>query len=50
VDAIVKSARDNKADMIVSGGYGHSRLRELILGGVTRDLLRECPLPVFFFH
>ena len=49
-DEIVKSAHDNKADLIVSGGYGHSRLRELILGGVTRDLLRESPLPVFFFH
>ena len=48
--AIVKSARDNKADLIVSGGYGHSRLRELVLGGVTRDLLRESPLPLFFFH
>ena len=50
VEAIVKSARDNKADLIVSGGYGHSRLRELVLGGVTRDLPRESPLPLFFFH
>ena len=48
--AIVKSARDNRADLIVSGGYGHSRLRELVLGGVTRDLLRESLLPVFLFH
>ena len=50
VDEIVKSARDNKADLIVSGGYGHSRLRELVLGGVTRDLMRESSFPVFFFH
>jgi len=50
VDEIVKCAHDNKADLIVSGGYGHSRLRELILGGVTRDLLRKSPLPVFWFH
>jgi nucleotide-binding universal stress UspA family protein len=48
--AIVKSARDNRADLIVSGSYSHSRLRELVLGGVTRDLLRESPLPVFLFH
>ncbi len=48
--AVVKSARENRADLIVSGGYGHSRLRELVLGGVTRDLLRESPLPLFFFH
>ena len=47
---IVKSARDNKADLIVAGGYGHPRLRELILGGVTRDLLRESSIPVLFFH
>jgi nucleotide-binding universal stress UspA family protein len=49
-DAIVKTARDNRADLIVSGAYGHSRLRELVLGGVTRDLLRESLLPVFLFH
>lgn len=48
--AIMKTARDNKADLIVSGGYGHSRLRELVLGGVTRDLLRESLLPLFLFH
>ena len=50
VEAITKSARDNRADLIVSGGYGHSRLRELVLGGVTRDLLRESLLPRLFFH
>lgn len=49
-EEIVKSAHDNKADLIVSGGYGHSRLRELVLGGVTRDLLHESPVPVLFFH
>ena len=48
--AFVKAARDNKADLIVSGGYGHSRLRETVLGGVTRDLLQESPFPTFFFH
>lgn len=47
---IVKFARNNKADLIVSGAYGHSRLRELVLGGVTRDLLKECSLPLFLFH
>jgi nucleotide-binding universal stress UspA family protein len=47
---IERFARSNKADLIVSGAYGHSRLRELVLGGVTRDLLRECSLPLFLFH
>jgi nucleotide-binding universal stress UspA family protein len=39
--ALSEIAREIGADMIVSGGYGHSRLRELIFGGVTRSLLRE---------
>jgi nucleotide-binding universal stress UspA family protein len=47
---IERFARRNKADLIVSGAYGHSRLRELVLGGVTRDLLQECSLPLFLFH
>jgi len=47
---IERFARRNKADLIVSGAYGHSRLRELVLGGVTRDLLGGCSLPLFLFH
>ena len=38
------------AELIVAGGYGHSRLRERMLGGATRDLLRTATLPVFFAH
>ncbi len=49
-DAIAQSALQNRADLLVMGGYGHSRLRELVLGGVTRDVLNGCPLPVFLFH
>jgi len=40
-EALVEVAREVKADLIVSGGYGHSRLREWAFGGVTRSLLRE---------
>ena len=40
-EALVEMARAAKADLIVSGGYGHSRLREWAFGGVTRSLLRE---------
>lgn len=43
-------AREIGADLIVMGAYGHSRARELILGGVTRDILREMPVPVFMSH
>lgn len=41
---------ENKAHMLVAGGYGHSRLREWALGGATRELLFETPVPVFFAH
>ena len=39
-----------KADLMVMGGYGHSRLREMILGGVTRHMLERMSLPVLFAH
>ena len=37
-------------DMVVLGGYGHARLRELVLGGVTRDMLRVMTVPLFMSH
>ncbi|WP_354683869.1 universal stress protein [Cupriavidus necator] len=39
-----------QADLLVAGGYGRSRLRELVLGGTTRALLRQTALPVFMSH
>jgi nucleotide-binding universal stress UspA family protein len=45
---LVKFARADGADLIVTGGYGHSRLGEWIFGGVTRDLLKESPMCCFF--
>ncbi|MGB3866716.1 MAG: universal stress protein [Xanthobacteraceae bacterium] len=44
-DAILSHAADRSADMIVMGGYGHSRLREFVLGGVTRNILRSMTVP-----
>ncbi len=38
------------ADLIVMGGYGHSRSRELVLGGTTRTMLRAMSVPVFMSH
>jgi nucleotide-binding universal stress UspA family protein len=38
---ILSHAADSSADFIVMGGYGHSRLREFTLGGVTRGILRR---------
>jgi nucleotide-binding universal stress UspA family protein len=39
-----------EADLIVAGGYGHSRVREVLLGGVTRTLMRSSPIPVLMSH
>nr|WP_294516730.1 universal stress protein [uncultured Rhodopila sp.] len=49
-DALLDYASDIGADMLVVGGYGHSRTREMILGGVTRDLLRFMTVPVLMSH
>lgn len=46
-DTILSHAADTSADLIVMGGYGHSRLREFVLGGVTRDILRSMTVPAF---
>ena len=37
---------DCAAEMLVMGAYGHSRLRQRMLGGVTRSMLEEPPLPI----
>lgn len=47
---IVDEARAMGADLIVMGGYGHGRLREFVLGGVTRSLSRDCPIPILMAH
>lgn len=48
--AILAHAANSGADFIVMGGYGHSRLREFILGGVTRGILKSMPVPVLMSH
>ncbi|MBV6488123.1 MAG: universal stress protein [Pseudorhodoplanes sp.] len=49
-DVILSYAADFEADLIVMGGYGHSRLREFILGGTTRDIIRTMTIPVLMSH
>ena len=49
-DAILGQAAEMNADLIVMGAYGHARLREIILGGVTRELLKRATLPLFLAH
>jgi nucleotide-binding universal stress UspA family protein len=47
---ILSYAADSSADMIVMGGYGHSRLREFVLGGVTKSILETMTVPVLMSH
>ena len=49
-DALIQHARESGADLIVSGGFSHSRMREQLLGGVTRELQERSPVPVLFSH
>lgn len=49
-DAILNRAAELSADLLVVGAYGHSRLRELMLGGVTRTLLAQMTVPVLMAH
>ena len=49
-DALRNLAADHAADLLVMGAYGHSRFREILLGGVTRKLLASMTLPVLFAH
>jgi nucleotide-binding universal stress UspA family protein len=51
IGAVLKSyTRSHKADLLVMGAYGHSRLREFVLGGATHSLLSKPPLPILFSH
>jgi nucleotide-binding universal stress UspA family protein len=49
-NTILSHAADVSADFIVMGGYGHSRLREFILGGATRGLLASMTIPTLMSH
>ncbi|WP_101067598.1 universal stress protein [Roseovarius salinarum] len=49
-DVLKRHAGDMDADMMVMGAYGHSRFREAIFGGATRDMLEGAEIPVFMAH
>ncbi|HEY0588506.1 MAG TPA: universal stress protein [Pseudoduganella sp.] len=48
--AILSLASDRACDLLVMGAYGHSRFREMMLGGATRTILATAPLPVLLAH
>jgi nucleotide-binding universal stress UspA family protein len=49
-DVLMDYADGVNADLLVMGAYGHGRLREFVLGGATREILRDPKLPVFLVH
>lgn len=49
-DVLLNRLADLSADLLVMGGYGHSRLRERILGGATRHIMRHMTVPVLVSH
>lgn len=49
-ECLAAAARDAKADLMVMGAYGHTRLREFLLGGATRTMIQEPPLPILLSH
>jgi nucleotide-binding universal stress UspA family protein len=49
-EVLLEHAVDTNADLLVMGAYSHSRLREWFLGGTTRDILLNAPIPVLMAH
>ena len=49
-DEILSRLSDLDADLLVMGAYGHSRMREMVFGGVTRDIARHMTVPTLFSH
>ena len=49
-ESLLRVSEDVEADLMVMGGYSHSRMREFILGGVTKDVLEKMEIPVLMMH
>jgi nucleotide-binding universal stress UspA family protein len=49
-DMLESQVRSRNGDILVMGAYGHSRIREFILGGATKSMLARPPLPIFLSH
>lgn len=49
-DALLSLAASLNSDLLVMGCYGYSRFREVLLGGVTRTMLKSMSIPVFMSH
>ncbi|GLQ42146.1 universal stress protein [Dyella nitratireducens] len=49
-EVLLKKAKTEHSDLLVMGGYGHSRIRERVLGGATRHVMAHADIPVFMQH
>ena len=49
-EVLTATARSHQADLLVMGGYGHSRMREIVFGGFTQSVLELAEIPVFLMH
>jgi nucleotide-binding universal stress UspA family protein len=49
-DTLLRHVKERGRDLIIIGGYSHSRLREIVLGGMTRDLIKNSTVPVLLSH
>ena len=49
-DVLESYVSSRNADLLVMGAYGHSRVREFVLGGATRSMISKPPLPILFSH
>lgn len=51
IEQVIRSvATERQATLVVQGAYGHSRLRQMLFGGVTRGLLADAPMPILLSH
>jgi nucleotide-binding universal stress UspA family protein len=49
-DVLTRHVMDQSADLLVMGAWGHSRLRESLFGGATREMIDLCPVPILMAH
>jgi len=50
LNLLLSAITDGDIDMVVMGAYGHARIREMVLGGVTKDIFSQMPVPVLMSH
>ena len=48
--AVLEFAQTWSTDLLIKGAFTHSRLRQLIFGGATREILEDAPIPTLFCH